>query len=79
MTRQQPPRTDICAGPAGALGDVALLDRKKLALICSQKFPGDVILNTYDFARLVRGSAIVISVAKTGIAVFRKAAYTQWQ
>jgi len=42
------------------LGDEALLGRRKLALICSQKCPGDVILKTYDFARLVRQSGIAI-------------------
>lgn len=42
------------------LGDEHLLDRKKLALICSQKCPGDVILKTYDFARAVRDSGIAI-------------------
>ena len=56
--RLQPHRTDTRAGPADALGDEALVNRKKLALICSQRCPGDVILKTYDFARLVRGSAL---------------------
>jgi predicted Rossmann fold nucleotide-binding protein DprA/Smf involved in DNA uptake len=42
------------------LGDERLLRHKKVALICSQKCPGDVILKTYDFARLVRGSGIAI-------------------
>ena len=37
-----------------------MLSRRKLALICSQKCPGDVILKTYDFARLVRGSGLAI-------------------
>jgi predicted Rossmann fold nucleotide-binding protein DprA/Smf involved in DNA uptake len=56
----QPQRTDTHSGPAHTLGDAALLAPKKLALICSQKCPGDVILKTYDFARLVRGSGVVI-------------------
>jgi len=48
-------------GSAGdALGDRALLDRRKLGLICSQKCPGDVILKTYDFARLARDSGIAV-------------------
>jgi len=61
MNRRAPlQRIDTSAGGADALGDAASLSRKKLALICSQKCPGDVILKTYDFARLVRGSGLVI-------------------
>jgi hypothetical protein len=41
-------------------GTEILLHPRKLALICSQKCPGDVILKTYDFARLVRGSGLAI-------------------
>ena len=54
-------RMETAPGAADALGDEQLLGRRKLALICSQKCPGDVILKTYDFARLVResGTAIV--------------------
>ena len=59
-SNRQPQRIETPAGCAEALGDAALLERKKLALICSRKCPGDVILNTYDFARLVRGSGIAI-------------------
>src|ERR1035437_4239418 len=59
--RQQPRRVETTAGAASyALGDGALLHGKTLALICSQKCPGDVILKTYDFARLVRGSGLAI-------------------
>jgi hypothetical protein len=47
-------------GTTEALGDGALLGRRKVALICSQKCPGDVILKTYDFARLVRDLGIAI-------------------
>lgn len=53
-------RVETVAGAASALGDEACLDRRKLALICSQKCPGDVILKTYDFARAVRDSGIAI-------------------
>ncbi|HMD98402.1 MAG TPA: DNA-processing protein DprA [Terriglobia bacterium] len=42
------------------LGDEALLARRKVALICSQKCPSDIILKAYDFARLVRGSGLAI-------------------
>jgi predicted Rossmann fold nucleotide-binding protein DprA/Smf involved in DNA uptake len=58
----KPQRIDTAAGEAEALGDQSLVGRRKLALICSQKCPGNVILKTYDFARLVRdysGTAIV--------------------
>jgi predicted Rossmann fold nucleotide-binding protein DprA/Smf involved in DNA uptake len=58
--RARPQRIDTTAGSAEALGDEVLLGRRKLGLICSQKCPGDVILKTYDFARLVRGSGVAI-------------------
>jgi predicted Rossmann fold nucleotide-binding protein DprA/Smf involved in DNA uptake len=35
-------------------------DLRKLAFFCSRKCPGDVILKSYDFARLVRGSGLTI-------------------
>src|SRR6266852_1116229 len=56
----QPQRIETTAGTAYALGQAALLMRKKLALICSHRCPGDVILETYDFARMVRGSGLAI-------------------
>ena len=56
----QSKRIDTSAGDANTLGDEGLLARNKLALICSQKCPGDVILKAYDFARLVRGSGLAI-------------------
>ena len=39
--------------PASALhivGDAAILDRPKVALFCSVKCPGKLILDTYDLA-----------------------------
>ena len=56
----EPQLTDTHAGSTDSIGNAAILERKKLALICSQKCPGDVILKTYDFARLVRGSGLAI-------------------
>lgn len=53
-------RVDTPGGVVDALGETNLLAEKKLALICSQKCSGDVILKTYDFARLVRGMGIAI-------------------
>lgn len=56
----EPQRVETNGGTADALGDEALLRRRTLALICSQRYPGDVILKTYDFAREVRGSDVAI-------------------
>jgi hypothetical protein len=53
-------RIETTAGAADALGDMHPPDHNRLGLICSQKCPGDVILKTYDFARLVRGSGITL-------------------
>jgi predicted Rossmann fold nucleotide-binding protein DprA/Smf involved in DNA uptake len=55
-----PQQIETTAGTAELIGFQGLLDRKKLALVCSQKCPGNVILKTYDFARLVRRSGIAI-------------------
>jgi len=44
-----------------ALGNLEILRSRKLAVICSRKCPGDVILKTYDFARLVRDSGIAVA------------------
>ena len=62
MTRNtpQPVRIRTSVGLLYAIGDIGSHRREKLGLICSQKCPGDVILKTYDFARLVRGSDIAI-------------------
>jgi predicted Rossmann fold nucleotide-binding protein DprA/Smf involved in DNA uptake len=43
-----------------ALGNLEILRSRKLAVICSRKCPGDVILKTYDFARLARDSGIAV-------------------
>lgn len=59
-SKSQPQRIETSGGSADELGDEAVLNSRKLAVICSQKCPGDVILKTYDFARLVRGSGIAI-------------------
>lgn len=60
LPMRQPLVIEAAAGRADALGNPILLDRKKIGLICSRKCPGDVILETYDFARLVRGSGLAI-------------------
>lgn len=58
--RPQPQQIDSVAGIAHAIGQANLLGCRKLALVCSQKCPGDIILKTYDFARLLRGSGLVV-------------------
>jgi predicted Rossmann fold nucleotide-binding protein DprA/Smf involved in DNA uptake len=56
------PEQRIEIGPRSAIlwGDSALLKVQKLGIICSRRCSGDVILKTYDFARLVLGSALAI-------------------
>lgn len=53
-------QTETVAGPVWVFGDAKVLQTTKLALVCSQKCPGDVILKTYDFTRMVRGSGLAI-------------------
>lgn len=52
----QPQQIETAAGPASVIGHAVVLHAGKLALICSQRCPGDVIVKSYDFARLLRGS-----------------------
>jgi len=65
--RKQTPRNscprlqvEIAGRHAFAAGNASLLNARKLALVCSQRCLGDLILNTYDLARLVRGSGLAI-------------------
>ena len=48
----KPQRIEAAAGEADAIGDESLLGRRRLALVCSRKCSGDVILKTYNFARM---------------------------
>jgi predicted Rossmann fold nucleotide-binding protein DprA/Smf involved in DNA uptake len=41
-------------------GDAAISDRPKLALFCSVKCPGKLILETYDFCQRLRASGITV-------------------
>ena len=41
-------------------GSVRLLEESLIALFCSQRCPGDLILKTYDFARAMRDAGIPI-------------------
>ena len=43
-----------------ALGDLDILRQEALALFCSVKCPGDLILQTYDLARELRAAGIVV-------------------
>lgn len=43
-----------------ALGDLGILQKKPVALFCSVKCPGSVILQTYDLARHLRETGITV-------------------
>ena len=47
-------------GTVYSLGDVGILKRKKLALFCSVKCPGNLILKTYDLARELRDAGVTV-------------------
>ena len=55
------PCTESAGGSAITLiGDQTLLDRKPIALFCSVKCPGDLILKSYDLARALRVHPITL-------------------
>ena len=41
-------------------GNLDILQRQKLALFCSVKCPGNLILQTYDLARALRDAGIAV-------------------
>ena len=43
-----------------ALGNLEILRERKLALFCSVKCPGDLILKTYDVARALRDAGVTV-------------------
>jgi predicted Rossmann fold nucleotide-binding protein DprA/Smf involved in DNA uptake len=43
-----------------ALGNLEILAKRKLALFCSVKCPGDLILKTYDAARELRDAGVTV-------------------
>lgn len=43
-----------------ALGDLKILDQQSLALFCSVKCPGNLILHTYDLAQRLRQSGVTV-------------------
>ncbi|MEB3290695.1 MAG: DNA-processing protein DprA [Leptolyngbya sp.] len=56
-------RTTFPAGQAptlSLLGDQNLLNQPALALFCSVKCPGDLILNTYDLAQSLRDAGVPV-------------------
>lgn len=42
------------------LGDTAILDRRMIALFCSSKCPGKLILDTYDLAKQFREQGVTV-------------------
>lgn len=50
------------AAPAfiDALGNMAILQRKMLGLLCSVKCPGDLVLKTYDTTRALRDAGVTV-------------------
>lgn len=44
----------------GSVGDTAILDRPMVALLCSAKCPGKLILDTYDLAKQFREHGITV-------------------
>ena len=42
------------------LGNVEILEHKSVALFCSTKCPGDLILKTYDLAQILRHAGITV-------------------
>jgi predicted Rossmann fold nucleotide-binding protein DprA/Smf involved in DNA uptake len=59
-----PARSNIAAGTAAPhlyiVGDPAILDRPKMALFCSVKCPGKLILETYDLAQRFRNEGVLV-------------------
>lgn len=48
-------------GSVAAIGDAAILERTKLALLCSVRCPGRIILRAYDLAQSLRQSDLAIT------------------
>jgi len=54
---------EVVTGLISHLGNRAVLDRKTLALLCSIKCPGSVILRTYDLMRDLKWTDQELGVA----------------
>jgi len=46
--------------PVVTLGDIAILNNRKLAFFCSVKCPGEPIVQAYDFARAARDAGVIV-------------------
>ncbi len=59
-----PARSNIAAGTAAPhlyiVGDPAILDRPKIALFCSVKCPGKLIVETYDLVQRFRNEGVLV-------------------
>ncbi len=51
---------DTSVPPLYIVGDPAILDRPKIALFCSVKCPGKLILETYDLAKRFRNEGVLV-------------------
>lgn len=51
---------DSAPAELSALGNLDILQRKTLALFCSVKCPGDLILKTYDLAQQLREAEVTV-------------------
>lgn len=60
MSLRMPLQIDIANRKVVAVGANGHLSRNKLGLLCSRQCAADVILKTYDFARLVRNLGLAV-------------------
>jgi len=58
--RAVPARTNEAGRLVYVVGDAAILDRPKVALFCSVKCPGKLILDTYDLAKRFRDEGVTV-------------------
>jgi predicted Rossmann fold nucleotide-binding protein DprA/Smf involved in DNA uptake len=52
--------TKPSSAPVRVLGQGAILDRPKIALFCSAKCPGKLILDTYDLCQRLRAEGVTV-------------------
>ncbi len=58
--RAVPARANEAGRRVYVVGDAAILERPKLALFCSVKCPGKLILETYDLAKRFRNEGVLV-------------------
>ncbi len=58
--RAVPARPSAAERPLYIVGDATILDRPKVALFCSVKCPGKLILDTYDLAQRFRAEGVTV-------------------